>query len=190
LPSIVPGLVVGTALGLVVSGAWLFSAGESLSSTRPAPTFTTPSHRGGPEVASARARERKASPATDLPTAPRRDWVETTVAPKANAPLAPASEAPSVGVAGAPGEGLETEAHLLARAKDALGPSPAEAYALTIEHAARFPAGALVQERELLAIQALVRLGRGNEAESRRTRFLAAFPGSAYRPVIQTAERP
>jgi hypothetical protein len=71
-----------------------------------------------------------------------------------------------------------------------LGPSPAEAYALTIEHAARFPAGALVQERELLAIQALVRLGRGNEAESRRTRFLAAFPGSAYRPVIQTAERP
>jgi hypothetical protein len=39
----------------------------------------------------------------------------------------------------------------------------------------------LAQERDVLAIQALIALGRTDEARARRERFLAAYPGSAHK---------
>jgi outer membrane protein assembly factor BamD (BamD/ComL family) len=86
--------------------------------------------------------------------------------------------------------GLETEAHLLQRAKDALSGSPAAALALAEEHAARFPAGALAQEREVLIIQALARLGRAEAAHARARRFLDAYPGSVHRTLVEAQLRP
>ena len=44
----------------------------------------------------------------------------------------------------------------------------------------RFPRGVLVQEREVLAIQALRKLGRDAEADRRTEAFAKAFPGSAF----------
>jgi hypothetical protein len=38
----------------------------------------------------------------------------------------------------------------------------------------------LVQEREVLAIQALRQLGRSAEADQRAAAFAKAFPGSAF----------
>jgi hypothetical protein len=42
----------------------------------------------------------------------------------------------------------------------------------------------LVQEREVLSIEALERLGRHKEAVSRADGFLHSFPGSAHRSKV------
>lgn len=73
-----------------------------------------------------------------------------------------------------------SEAELLEQARATLKGDPARALQRANEHAARFPGGVLVQEREVLAIQALRQLGRNTEAERRTAAFAKAFPGSAF----------
>jgi outer membrane protein assembly factor BamD (BamD/ComL family) len=65
-----------------------------------------------------------------------------------------------------------------------MGANPAEALRALEEHRARFPQGTFAQEREVLAIEALVRLGRRAEAEARAAAFARQFPGSAHRRRI------
>jgi hypothetical protein len=73
----------------------------------------------------------------------------------------------------------EPEVHLLARAQDALGSRPDDALRLCAEHERRFPRGAFTEEREVIAIDALVRLNRREDAKARGERFLKSHPGSA-----------
>ncbi len=80
--------------------------------------------------------------------------------------------------------GASAELTLLDRAQDALARSPAQCLRLTAEHARRFPDGVLTQEREVLAIEALLRLGHRAEASTRAARFRSRFPGSAQLPHI------
>ena len=75
-------------------------------------------------------------------------------------------------------EGPEAEVKLVTRAQDALAPHPAEALALCNDHAKRFPKGIVVQECEVIAVSALVKLGRRDEARARAARFKTRFPGS------------
>ncbi|MEP7052434.1 MAG: hypothetical protein ABJB12_18850 [Pseudomonadota bacterium] len=77
-----------------------------------------------------------------------------------------------------------SEPALLEQARRDLAASPAAALALTTQHAARFPHGVLTQEREVIAIEALRRLGRGAEADRRAAAFARAFPGSAHRRMV------
>ena len=56
-------------------------------------------------------------------------------------------------------------------------------------HRQRFPAGRLVEERESVAIQALVRLGRGEEARGRAADFERKYPTSILLPAIGRALR-
>ncbi len=92
----------------------------------------------------------------------------------------------SAAAAGAsPETPAESESALLQRAQRALGSSPSAALTLAGEHAARYPAGMLAQEREVIAISALVGMGRTGEARSRAAAFLAAHPRSAHRPRIE-----
>jgi hypothetical protein len=72
------------------------------------------------------------------------------------------------------------EGALLLHARQALASDPHGALELTQEHARRFPAGALVPEREVLAIEALARLGRASEARSRLAAFRERFPQSPH----------
>lgn len=58
--------------------------------------------------------------------------------------------------------------------------APARAFELTEEHRRRFPAGSLVQEREVFAVEALWRTGRRGVALERAKRFLAAHPDSSH----------
>jgi hypothetical protein len=81
---------------------------------------------------------------------------------------------------------MATELELLGRARSALGSEPASALAIADEAAARFPSGDLAQEREVIAIDALTRLGRIAEAQSRAAAFYERFPASAYRPRIDS----
>jgi hypothetical protein len=69
----------------------------------------------------------------------------------------------------------------VAEARETLGRSPAAALALLERHRQTYPRGALVEEREVLAVEALLRLGRRARAESRAQAFLERFPSSAYR---------
>jgi hypothetical protein len=79
-----------------------------------------------------------------------------------------------------PAEGERVEVALLDRAQASLAGRPADALASCEEHARRFPKGTLVQEREVLAIDALLRLGRREEAEARAARFRLGFPRSGH----------
>jgi hypothetical protein len=79
------------------------------------------------------------------------------------------------GSAPAPNEGS-----ILLRARQQLGSDPAAALALTDEHARRYPSGSLTQEREVLAIEALTRLGRISDARARLAAFRDRFPQSAH----------
>jgi hypothetical protein len=77
-------------------------------------------------------------------------------------------------------DSLAEEAALIERARAALASRPAESLARTEEHAARFPTGMLGMESELVAIDALTRLGRGAEAHARAEALLARARGGIY----------
>jgi len=78
----------------------------------------------------------------------------------------------------------QAEASLLEQARAALGSSPAQALRLAQQHAQQFPRGLLAQEREVIAISALRRLGRTAEAEARAARFDARYPHSAHQQAV------
>ena len=80
-----------------------------------------------------------------------------------------------------------SEARLLEQARRVLQSDPASALGLTNQDATLFPHGALVQEREVIAIEALRRLNRTVEADRRAAAFSKAFPGSAHQRVVEDA---
>lgn len=61
----------------------------------------------------------------------------------------------------------------------------ARALAAADAHERRFPNGALSEERELLRIEALFRLGRNGEAQMRAQQLIASPAGKAYRRQVQ-----
>jgi hypothetical protein len=80
----------------------------------------------------------------------------------------------------------QAEAALLEKARSELVSSPAQALATTQEHAQRFPHGLLTQEREVIAISALRRLGRTAEADARAARFDKRYPNSAHQHTVDS----
>jgi hypothetical protein len=105
-------------------------------------------------------------------------------------PAETASSAPSVAVpapthaashavvaAAPPDPALEVS--LLQDAHDALATSPELALAKCAEQERLFPKSTVAQEREVIAIDALLRLHRDTEARGRAAAFSAHFPGSA-----------
>jgi len=75
---------------------------------------------------------------------------------------------------------VPSELELLKQARSALDADPARAFAITERCRAQYPSGELAQEREYVAISALVRLGRSSEASSRAALFRMHYPSSAY----------
>lgn len=205
-PSILPGVLVGALLGLGAAGAlslWSPDPG-ALSPARPALTASLlDPGRTGHEPAPARDGVEPASPGTvgaPAPEPPSHDAgpfvparAATAVSPAS--PASPAAPAEPIGSSaagvpegasgGAPPPSTESESALVQRAQQALASSPASALALANEHLARHPGGRLAQERELIAISALVALGRTGEANARAASFLATFPRSAHRPRVE-----
>ncbi len=94
-------------------------------------------------------------------------------------------QAPLASESGPEGEGaLPSEIELLRDARLSLRQSPAAALAFTEQHARLYPQGKLTQERELIAISALVATGRRTAALSRGARFEQSFPTSPYRKQV------
>src|SRR5580658_4950602 len=140
-----------------------------------------------------------AAPQAVVNAAPQREPPREVSAPRAVAtesPLAPTPEAPTSESIPSPTEipsqaqianpPPESELALLQRAGDRLRSDPAGALDLAEQHAARFPSGALAQEREVIAIEALAGLHRDSEARDRAQHFVRDFPGSAHRLHIQS----
>lgn len=80
----------------------------------------------------------------------------------------------------------EGEVKLLGAAQDALRSDPAKALALCNEHAKKYPGGNVAQEREVIAIEALMKMGNRPAAKARADRFNAAYPGSSHARRIAT----
>ncbi len=98
----------------------------------------------------------------------------------------PGAEEPAPSRARASENALQAEARELAEAKNLLNEGRAQqASSLLEQSAARFPAGALGHERELLSVQALMRLGKVKLARERARRFLEQFPNSPLAPRMR-----
>jgi hypothetical protein len=167
------GAAIVIAAGLAGGGFWLSkSTSQSNDAHSPASTETRKSAPAEVET----------PPTPEPPTAPGE--VDEQTPPKA----APTTNAPGRSSAldrerSEPGESV-SESDLLGRAQAALRTDPNRALGLAAEHRRKFPNGVLVQEREVLSIEALERLGRHKEAVARADGFLRSFPGSAHRSKV------
>jgi hypothetical protein len=110
--------------------------------------------------------------------------------------IAPSDEADSMATPLVPGTRVRdpraaglSEASLLDLARAELDRNPRRALALTEEHRRRFPSGALGQEREVIAIEALSRMGQTTEAQRRGSDFERRYPDSAHRQKVDQAIR-
>ncbi len=101
-----------------------------------------------------------------------------------SATAAPARTLGATASASAPSAPKPPEMELLDAAQRALATRPAEALAKCDELARTYPRGMMVEERERIAIEALVSLGRRAEAERRAAAFHKAFPRSSYGPRL------
>ncbi|MEZ4376011.1 MAG: hypothetical protein R3B07_34715 [Polyangiaceae bacterium] len=109
----------------------------------------------------------------------------TVEAPRPRAAAAvPSPATPKVEAPSAKAQLLE-ESRLLSAARAALSTDPKKALALTEQHRAKFPQGTLTQEREVIAIQALGKLGKKKDAEQRADRFGKDYPDSAHKDRVQ-----
>lgn len=80
---------------------------------------------------------------------------------------------------------IEREIGLIRKARKQLIPAPRKALQLTEQHLKEFEDGMFVQEREIIAIEALVNIGDMERAKARADALLQAYPRSAYKRRIE-----
>ena len=85
---------------------------------------------------------------------------------------------------------LSAERTIIERARSALARGDGEAALVAVaQHEREFAKGQLAEEREVVAVQALVTAGRVQEAAERGARFRKAFPNSLLLPIVDQALR-
>jgi hypothetical protein len=114
------------------------------------------------------------------PTAPSAARDRVAVSPRPLLEKAPSPPAASVDV-----DALSEEAAMLERARASLDRDPGAALAQLDAHAIAFPGGMLRTERELLAVDALGRLGHPAEARARGEALLREGHGSLYEERVR-----
>lgn len=75
---------------------------------------------------------------------------------------------------------MPSEVELLRRARAALTGRPREAFALTEQHRQHYVHGVFAQERDALAIEALMRAGDLDVARDLARRFIRDYPSSPH----------
>jgi hypothetical protein len=166
----------GLVLTLPVAlGAWWWSQ-LRVAHDEPAPPAREPPVVAAPAAAreTAQSMEEPVEPTSPAalsarPSAPR---PAQTVRPKRAGERAQYSD-------GASANPL-AELALLRRARAALRGAPERALQLIEQHRQEYGRGLLAEERELLATEALMNLGRVDEARARGRAFERAFPSSAH----------
>lgn len=167
-------LAGGVAVLALVGAAFVGKSWMAGSAPAPAPSgMTSPV----PCVAVAPS----STPSAGREAAPSGASASVPVVTLDDLPRAPSgSSTAQKGSTAAPVVDEAAETKLLGDAQSAVKSDPAAALRACDEHAKRFPGGSLAQEREALAIEALVRLGRKGEAEKRLARFRAGYPSSGH----------
>jgi hypothetical protein len=100
-----------------------------------------------------------------------------------------APELPLPGAVGSPGaDSVDREVALLdnARARESAA-DPAGALRVLDDYRRAFPAGALVEEAEVLRIEALRARGDASQTAQRASAFLARWPQSVHAPAVRAA---
>jgi hypothetical protein len=155
-----------------VGALWYFTADTAEPPLRPAVVESQPAPAPAPPA-----------PAVPTPVEPEPVRSEPVLKePVLKEPAPPAQRVrPAARRAGA------SETELLRRAQATLVTQPARTLALTTEHQRRFRDGALAEEREALAIEALRRLGRTQAADQRASLFLRRYPNSVHTSRVRGA---
>jgi hypothetical protein len=174
------GMTFGGLALVALGGAFVASSmGRSEHAATPGEPVVAPAVSAPPEAP---------LPVTgDLPTMP------VDALPSSSATPASASASAPLRIAGArPAPSPEKprradEFELIQRAQDKLASEPARALAILQEHARLFPTGELTQERETMAVEALVRMHRIPEARTRANALLARFPRTPYVARLESA---
>lgn len=154
----------------IAFGAAVLIGGAALSFMPPRAAVVAPPSASSAPMTSATASAALAVPATvEAPSS-----APTVAAPRSTRP------SPSSHVAAtSPPPDPALEVSLLQDAHDALATAPNVTLAKCAEQERLFPASSVAQEREVIAIDALLRLHRDPEARARAAAFTAQFPGSA-----------
>jgi hypothetical protein len=177
-----PGWHPGWKLALAAAGTAAVVAGGTfvLRAERqppPAPQISSPP----PALPAARADE-------EVAIAPPAEAPAPVIAP---APDRPAARTPSTHArlrsrpahataAAVAADQLQRETRLIDAARAALAASPGRALAVLEDHRREFPSGQLAAEREFLAVEALRRMGRSDEARRRADALIARWASSPY----------
>ncbi len=159
-------MVIAAGLG----GGWWLTRNASEPTETPAavgqktaPDSTAPA----PEPAAAAA-------------APEEEPEEEKAPAQDSPPVDEPDPAPSESATSTPKRAAPSEASLLGAAQAALASNPKRALELTRRHRTLYPNGMLGQEREVIAIEALRRLGSKEKAKERAEKFNEEFPGSPH----------
>jgi hypothetical protein len=174
------GLGLKLAVGLIAATSLV--TGSVYFATRPAETAPAPMQPvSGPVVVLEKA---------PRPEAPRQTKIEEPrVRPTPEIPPTTAASVakvtPTASASADPKAMMNAEMAQYAEIRAASG-DPARALQLANEGHAKFPRGVFWQEREMIAIQSLQRLGRADEAKRRSDAFVAAHPESVYAESLRT----
>ena len=178
--------LLGLTLLLLAAAASLLwrteSSGRSHRGVRPlrAPLSA---RVAGPSEPSVAARAARADTPADSPAT-----IQPAARPARSRARRPATLRPALNVqrpAPTPVDAPNDELDLLTRARRVIASAPARALALTDVHLAHFPASVFAPERDVLAIDALRRLGRLSEARARAARFVREHPDSIHAARVE-----
>lgn len=163
---------IALALGIAGAAWWASRDGATTAVVTNPPTPVVSASVVAPaEVAPSATPSASASAPTVVPTA-------TTI--PSTPPTASSHAAPP-----------DSESVMLARAHQALlHESPAAALAATDAHARAYPHGVFAEEREFIAVEALVKMNDTERATRRAQAFRAAYPHSTYRERLDALVAP
>jgi len=186
-------VALAVAGGLAVS--WQASQPSSTRADSAAPISSTSSdsaaamaarHRHEPEprdLAANAALDEESSPAPMVSVDHLPEAIAPTPSPRPSTREERRPKAPSTVAARA----AESELELLQRAQATLSSDPARALAIASEQARAYPTGEFIQEREVIAVEALARLDRKDEALRRARALVERFPRTPYGDRLELA---
>jgi hypothetical protein len=163
-------VIGGLCVGGVVAGVTLGTGGDRAEP--PAEAAAAPTVSGvGPAIEAP-------VPEEEAPAAEPEPEPTPAEAPAAVSPARPTGRGRGPAPTGV--DALRAEATLLESARALLESRPRAALRATREHVLAHPMGQLESEREMIAIEALQRLGRARAAERRARALLRAHPTGIY----------
>jgi hypothetical protein len=184
-------------LGAAFGGAALLGAVLVLSSRSNEPESRAPTPRTS--VTAPAATVALPSAPTSAPTSADAE-AAPSAAPPGPGSFAAAPAAPAEASAASPRQAKSatpsaaprgpSEAALVDTARSIVKSNPRRALALAEQHRRLYPDGVLAQEREVIAIEALALLGRGDAARSRADEYRAKSPHSVHGQRLDSVLKP